>query len=258
VGRCSSTCGAPAASPVTARLIDSNTDLIGCYQMILDLVDEVAEALDALAAGHAKEGKAIYLNRTGFNGLYRVNARGEFNVAAGRYDQPRIVDRDRLRRVAAAIGHPDVRVTFGTFTDALERAVTGDFLYIDPPYAPVSATASFSVIHERAVRRRRSGTTPAGGDRSGAARLPGADQQFDCPVDRPALSWQPGGTGRRSPRVLRASPPRRQQRGIAPRRHRGVLDYERPGLTAPPLVARVRRATPAHDIPDRRRPFAGR
>jgi DNA adenine methylase len=86
----------------------------------------------------------IYLNRTGFNGLYRVNARGRFNVPAGRYERPRIADPERLERVAEALGRPEVELRHGSFADALEIAQRGDFLYIDPPYAPLSATASFT------------------------------------------------------------------------------------------------------------------
>jgi len=161
-----------------AILIDSNADLIGCYETVRDAPDEVARALDGLAAGHARDGRAhyyrirderfnplrarlrqadgrlayspelaamfIYLNRTGFNGLFRLNASGGFNVPAGRYERPRIADRDKIVRVAAALAAPGVRLVFGTFALALDLAAAGDFLYFDPPYAPVSATANFT------------------------------------------------------------------------------------------------------------------
>ncbi len=86
----------------------------------------------------------IYLNRTGFNGLFRVNARGAFNVPAGRYERPKIADRERLLGVAAAPSAPRVRLEWGSFERALDVADAGDFLYFDPPYAPVSATSSFT------------------------------------------------------------------------------------------------------------------
>jgi DNA adenine methylase len=159
-------------------LIDSNADLIGCYEAVRDRPDSVADELERLAEGHARGGRThyysvrdtqfnparmarrtrdgriaytpelaamlIYLNRTGFNGLFRVNASGAFNVPAGRYVRPRIVDRERLHAVAAALSAPLVSLRWGTFTDALTVAAAGDFLYIDPPYAPVSATANFT------------------------------------------------------------------------------------------------------------------
>jgi len=161
-----------------AILIDSNADLIACYETVRDAPEDVARALDHLAAGHAREGSAhyyrvrdgqfnplraslrqadgrisyspelaamfVYLNRTGFNGLFRLNASGGFNVPAGRYDRPRIADRDKILRVAEALAVPGVRLVFGTFDVTLEIAMAGDFLYFDPPYAPVSATSNFT------------------------------------------------------------------------------------------------------------------
>jgi DNA adenine methylase len=159
-------------------LIDSNPDLIGCYQTVRDRVDEVAAALEALAEAHARDGHAhyyrvrdtafnperlrrrtpdgritytpalaamlIYLNRTGFNGLFRVNASGAFNVPAGRYERPRIADIARLREVAAALARPGVQLEWGSFLRVEAIAQSGDFLYIDPPYAPLSRTANFT------------------------------------------------------------------------------------------------------------------
>jgi DNA adenine methylase len=161
-----------------ARLIDSNPDLIGCYEMVRDRTAAVAGALDRLATAHATGGRAhyyqmrdrrfnplrerrrqpngriaytpelaalfIYLNRTGFNGLFRLNAKGGFNVPAGQYLRPRISDRDRLDRVAAALASHTVQLSLGSFEDVLDIATAGDFVYVDPPYAPMSATANFT------------------------------------------------------------------------------------------------------------------
>lgn len=159
-------------------LIDSNSDLIGCYEAVRDDCDRVTSALERLADAHAAEGDAhyyrvrdeqfnplrserrqtdgriaytpelaamlIYLNRTGFNGLFRVNARGGFNVPAGRYARPAIVNRERLHRVAEALSQPGVRLVLGSFELVREIAESGDFIYGDPPYAPLSRTASFT------------------------------------------------------------------------------------------------------------------
>jgi len=159
-------------------LIDSNPDLIGCYEMVRDRCDQVTLALERLAADHASRGRAhyykirderfnplrderrqpdgrigytpelaamfIYLNRTGFNGLFRVNASGGFNVPAGRYAHPAIVNREKLLRVSAALSNPQVRLVWGSFESAREVAEPGDFLYVDPPYAPISRTANFT------------------------------------------------------------------------------------------------------------------
>ncbi len=161
-----------------AILIDSNPDLIGCYETVRDRPEDVARALEALAAGHDAGGRThyyqvrdgqfnpmreqrrgaggriaytpllaamlIYLNRTGFNGLFRVNASGAYNVPAGRYARPSICDRAKLFRVAAALADPRLRLIWGSFEAALDVAEADDFLYIDPPYAPVTATANFT------------------------------------------------------------------------------------------------------------------
>jgi DNA adenine methylase len=161
-----------------AVLIDSNADLVGCYTAVRDAPDTVADALDRLAASHARDPRAhyfsvrdsmfnpererrrsadggigytpelaamfIYLNRTGFNGLYRVNARGGFNVPPGRYQRPRIADREKLTRVAAALSSPGVDLRCDTFASVRAFARAGDFVYFDPPYAPLTATANFT------------------------------------------------------------------------------------------------------------------
>jgi DNA adenine methylase len=86
----------------------------------------------------------IYLNRTGFNGLYRLNSQGEFNVPAGRYSKPQICDADNLRTVARALGSPGVELVHGSYASVLKSARRGDLVYFDPPYAPLSATATFT------------------------------------------------------------------------------------------------------------------
>jgi DNA adenine methylase len=164
-----------------AWLVDDNPDLIGCYRMLRDRTDEVIAALEALARGHERRGTdfyyevrdrrfnplrerrterrglrlhiaytpelaamLIYLNRTGFNGLFRLNRRGAFNVPAGRYTNPRIIDDGHLRSVAAVFAAPAVSIEHAAFDDALRQAGRGDFVYCDPPYAPVSRTACFA------------------------------------------------------------------------------------------------------------------
>lgn len=155
-----------------AWLVDDNADLIGCYRTLMAEPDAVIRELRLLAAGHERGGSdfyydvrdgrfnpmraasttytpelaamLIYLNRTGFNGLFRLNKAGAFNVPAGRYVNPRIVDEQHLRQVAAALQSPGVTLTLGSFDQALAQAGKGDFIYCDPPYAPLSRTASFA------------------------------------------------------------------------------------------------------------------
>jgi DNA adenine methylase len=157
-----------------ARLSDSSRDLIGCYVAVRDAVEEVIDELERLANAYRRRGRAhyyevrnrfnrmrrdltdasqyppelaavlIYLNRTGYNGLFRLNSGGDFNVPAGRYERPVICDADNLRLVSSALGRPGVRIETARFDAALATARTGDFVYLDPPYAPLSRTASFT------------------------------------------------------------------------------------------------------------------
>lgn len=162
--------------PVT--LSDDNADLIGCYARVADALPAVITVLEELAAGHARDGRAhylhvrdtlfnpqraawraaggdaatygpglaamlIYLNRTGYNGLFRLNSTGEYNVPPGRYERPRIVDRALLDEVSAVLARPHVRVRRAAFAAVLDEARAGDFAYFDPPYAPLSKTANF-------------------------------------------------------------------------------------------------------------------
>jgi DNA adenine methylase len=155
-----------------ADLADLNPDLVGCYHMVRDEPEAVIEALETLERQHRADSTGcyyrvrdeqfnperarsttytpvraamlIYLNRTGFNGLFRLNRQGEFNVPAGRYANPRICDAAHIRSVAAALRHPGIRLRLAGFEDVLDGTGRGDFVYCDPPYAPVSRTARFA------------------------------------------------------------------------------------------------------------------
>jgi DNA adenine methylase len=82
------------------------------------------------------------LNKCGFNGLYRVNKAGKFNVPFGRYTNPTICDADGLRACAAALHK--TKLVIGDFEKTVKSAERGDLVYFDPPYVPVSATADFT------------------------------------------------------------------------------------------------------------------
>ncbi len=88
--------------------------------------------------------RIIYLNRCGYNGLYRVNSDGIFNVPYGRYARPRICDPERLRAASRALS--GVELVSGDFASIVAQRRLGaqDFVYLDPPYVPLSRTASFT------------------------------------------------------------------------------------------------------------------
>ena len=90
--------------------------------------------------------RVIYLNKTGYNGLYRVNSRGEFNVPFGRYKNPNFCDQETLRAAARAL--KDVELYVDDFEATCVGAKRGDAVYFDPPYHPVSKTANFTAYHK--------------------------------------------------------------------------------------------------------------
>ncbi len=132
-----------------AHLSDVNRELITAYQVIRDNVEGLIVALQEHEHNHhADEGyylqvraqepeaplqvvaRFIYLNKTCYNGLYRVNSEGKFNVPKGSYKNPRICDAEGLRQASTALAHADVSVA--TFASIAPEA--GDFVYCDPPY----------------------------------------------------------------------------------------------------------------------------
>jgi DNA adenine methylase len=150
-----------------AKLTDMNADLIRVYIELRDNADAVVAELEKLAARElsketyyevreelrakrprkdaARAARLIYLNRTGYNGLYRVNSSGEFNVPYGSYKNPRILDLPRLKAAADAL--QGVELAVEDFESSCKNAKPGDFVYFDPPYVPVSKTASFAAYH---------------------------------------------------------------------------------------------------------------
>ncbi len=145
--------------PKNAKLSDLNSELVIAYNVIKSNVDELIESLQKhiydkeyylkVRAEKVEDlseievaSRFIFLNRTGFNGLYRVNKSGQFNVPFGRYSNPIICDEDNLRRVSDALR--DTIITHQDYKNVLKTAQNGDFIYFDPPYYPISATSSFT------------------------------------------------------------------------------------------------------------------
>lgn len=154
-------------APEQACLSDINAELINCFLTVRDDVASLIRdlkrhkhdesyyyrmrALDRSPGKWAKlsavrrASRTIYLNRTCYNGLYRVNGKGEFNVPFGKYKNPTICDAENLQRCSALLRQAEIRVA--PFFAVLKHARKGDFVYFDPPYAPLSATANFTSYH---------------------------------------------------------------------------------------------------------------
>lgn len=145
--------------PERAVLADKNWELINAYIIIRDHVEELIESLKK----HKNEkeyfyyirsldpnnlspveraSRFIYLNKTCYNGLWRVNSKGKFNVPFGRYKNPKICDEPNLRTISEVL--KDKTILCADFEEAVAKAKRGDFIYFDPPYFPLNPTASFT------------------------------------------------------------------------------------------------------------------
>ena len=153
---------------------DINFELVNVYRQIKENVDVLIEKLESLQeeylsassekrsemfyerrnefnslktknpVGHDanKAALLIFLNKTCFNGLYRVNSKGEFNVPAGSYKNPMICDKKTLKEDSKALQNTEIRC--GDYKECIEFIDSSTFVYIDPPYKPISKTASFN------------------------------------------------------------------------------------------------------------------
>jgi DNA adenine methylase len=153
--------------PRKAVINDANAELMMSYRIIRDRIDDLIRALKVHRENHRlrqdyyyevraldrdqaafarlseaeRAARLIYLNKTGYNGLYRVNSRGFFNVPAGRYQNPGICEEPALRAVHRYLRDNDITILAGDFTEALQNADTRSFVYFDPPYHSPAKTA---------------------------------------------------------------------------------------------------------------------
>lgn len=145
--------------PTRATLSDSNERLVKTYRAVRDDVEHVIRLLskcpyDPVFYEESRNVNVdtlndvqtaawfIYMNRAGFNGLYRVNKEGKFNVPFGSYKNPLICDADRLRACSLALR--DIDLYHLDFAGVLNEAAPGDFVYFDPPYIPLNDTSNFT------------------------------------------------------------------------------------------------------------------
>ena len=149
--------------PDNAYISDMNEELINLYQVVRDNVDELIADLQKHDiskeyfmeirnidrteeyqnwSGVKKASRFIYLNRTCFNGMYRVNSKGEFNVPFGHYKNPRILDENNLINCSNLLQKTEIK--HADFSEILKKVKKDDFVYFDPPYVPLSETSSFT------------------------------------------------------------------------------------------------------------------
>jgi DNA adenine methylase len=151
----------------TAYLSDINSELINSYVVVKDNVEKLIDLLreheieykkdplqyyyqlrkdlNATSNSIARAARLIALNRTCYNGLYRVNNQGMFNVPWGKYKDPVICNSSNLRNISLALKHSKAIIEVSSYKEMLlEKTKEGDFIYLDPPYNPVSSTAYFT------------------------------------------------------------------------------------------------------------------
>ena len=155
-----------ALQPKRALVNDLNQDLITVYRVIKENADALIEHLSrhentpeyfyrirdldrdkeayAALSDVEKASRLLYLNKTCYNGLFRVNASGAFNSPYGHYRRPNIVNEQTIRGVSRYFNSCDITFFSGDFASVLEQVPKGGFVYLDPPYDPVSDTASFT------------------------------------------------------------------------------------------------------------------
>ena len=182
-----------ALKPKVAIINDYNSELMSTYRVIKEnvnaLIDDLTchennkeyyyqlRRLDRNATEYGKlsavkkASRFLYLNKTCFNGLFRVNKSGEFNSPFGRYKKPNIVNEVRLRALNSYLNTANITLLTGSFEASLKGIQKDAFVYFDPPYDPISETASFT------------GYTSTGFDREGQIRLKQlCDELNECGV----------------------------------------------------------------------------
>ena len=156
-------------SNLKCNVSDLNSDLVLAYVTIRDRISRLIESLENHSKNYHKDStryyyevrdqepknqiekvsRLLFLNKTCFNGLYRVNSKGKFNVPMGRYTNPNIVNKENLEIVSKALQTEKIKISCRDFSSIIKDAKKGDFVYFDPPYQPVSDTANFTSYTHR-------------------------------------------------------------------------------------------------------------
>lgn len=149
-----------------ANINDANQELINCYKVIKNDVEALIEHVKTHKTDSSeyyykireqdrsleyakltpveRASRIIFLNKTCYNGLFRVNSQGQFNVPYGNYKNPTLVDTIIIRAISNYLNQNNVLITNLDFEEAVKEAKKGDFIYFDPPYDPISDTSSFT------------------------------------------------------------------------------------------------------------------
>lgn len=153
--------------PKKAIINDYNSELINVYTTVRDFPGQLIKKLEEHKNKNSEEyfyelraldrkseytsmsrvekaARIVYLNKTCYNGLYRVNAAGQFNSPYGKYKNPNIVNATTIKAMSKYLQNPQITIKEGDYRDALKGLRKGAFVYLDPPYMPISSSSSFT------------------------------------------------------------------------------------------------------------------
>ena len=152
--------------PYHGVINDSNEELINLYKVVKNDVDSLIKEVSSYPydkdfyysireldrredfpdslSDVKRAARTLYLNKTCFNGLYRVNKKGQFNTPFGKYSNPTICKENDLKDVSSYFNDNDISIMSGDFAQCVKDAQEGDFVYLDPPYVPLNKTSSFT------------------------------------------------------------------------------------------------------------------
>lgn len=157
--------------PQNAVINDFNSSLMNVYRVIKENPEELLKILEKYAENNSKEyylkirsadrdgriekmnnvekaARLLYMLKVDFNGLYRVNKKGQFNVPYGKNKNPKIADRENIMAVSGYFNSCNIDFLSGDFEDAVHGVQENDFVYFDPPYIPLSSTSNFTSYTE--------------------------------------------------------------------------------------------------------------
>lgn len=193
--------------PKKAIINDFNGELINVYRTVRDYPEELISALETHAKNNSEDyfysvraidrepnyaqlssveraARIIYLNKTCYNGLYRVNAAGQFNSPYGKYKSPNIVNAPTIRAMSKYLKEKNITILQGDYREALKGLRKGAFVYLDPPYMPISSSASFTGYTENGFNYEQQVALKEECDKLRAKGIAFLQSNSDCPEIR--------------------------------------------------------------------------
>lgn len=193
--------------PSKAIINDYNEELINVYCMVRDYPDDLIMELENHDKNNSEEyyyeirtldrareysemssvkkaARIIYLNKTCYNGLYRVNAAGQFNSPYGKYKKPNIVNATTIKAVSKYLNKDGIVINQGDYKDTLKGLRKGAFVYLDPPYMPISSSSSFTGYTDKGFSYEQQVTLKNECDKLKAKGISFLQSNSDCPEIR--------------------------------------------------------------------------